>query len=81
MSWKREIQLRDLAADQPLEITCRRCGWTHYQQALALLGLGGMSYLDEVEKRLTCRQRGCRGPVRIALVDNTVTDGFVGGLP
>ena len=81
MSWKRDIQLRDLADEQPVEITCRRCGWTQYQRASALHGFGKMSYLDEMEKRLTCRQRGCNGPVRIALVDKTVTDGFVGGMP
>ncbi len=81
MTWKHEIQLRDLDGDQAIEVTCRRCGQTYYEQVSNLLGLGKMSYLDEVEKRLACKRRGCRGPVRIALMDSAETDGFVGGLP
>jgi len=81
VSWKQEIQLRDLDADQSIEVTCRQCGQTYYQQVSELLGLGKMFYLDEVEKRLACKHRGCRGGVRLSLMDSTETDGFVGGLP
>ena len=81
MTWKDEIQLRDLDGDQSIEVTCRRCGQTYYEPVSALLGLGEMSYLDEVEKRLVCVRRGCRGQVRIALDGGAATDGFVGGLP
>ena len=84
MTWKHEIQLRDLDAEQSIEVTCRRCARTYYEQASALLELGdamGYAYLNEIEKRLACKDRGCRGPVRIALMDNTETGGFVGGLP
>jgi hypothetical protein len=81
VSWKQEIQLRDLDADQSIEVTCHRCGQTYYRQVSELLGLGKTSYLDEVEKRLACKQRGCRGGVRLSLMDNAETDGFVGGLP
>lgn len=84
MTWKHEIQLRDLDAHQSIEITCRQCGQTYYEQASALLKRGDTmryAYLNEMEKRLTCKYRGCRGPVRITLMDNTETGGFVGGLP
>lgn len=81
MSWKHGIQLRDLDADQSVEITCRRCGQSYYRPVSALLDGGKMSYLDEVEKRLACTRWGCRGAVRITLMDNAETDGFVGGLP
>jgi hypothetical protein len=81
VSWKHEIQLRDLAADQSIEIACRQCGQTYYRQVSELLDLGKMSYLDEVEKRLTCQRRGCRGRVCVSLMDSAETDGFVGGMP
>ena len=81
MSWKHEIQLRDLDVDQSIEVTCRQCGQTYYQQVAELHGLGKMSYLDEVEKRLSCKHGGCYVTARISLMDNTVADGFVGGLP
>ncbi len=84
MTWKHEIQLCDLDAHQSIEITCRQCGQTYYEQASALLKRGDTmryAYLNEMEKRLTCKYRGCHGPVRITLMDNTETSGFVGGLP
>lgn len=81
MSWKHEVQLRDLDADRSIEVTCRRCGHSYYRQVSELLEWGKMSYLDEVEKRLACQGRGCHGAVRISLMDNAETDGFVGGLP
>ena len=84
MTWKHEIQLRDLDAQQSIEVTCRRCGRTYYEQASALLKHGDMEgylYLNEVEIRLACKHHGCHGPVRITLMDNTETEGFVGGLP
>lgn len=81
MSWKHEIQLRDLDGDRSIEVTCRLCGHTHYEQVSSLLALGEMSYLDEVEMRLACKRRGCRGSVRLALMGTAETDGFVGGLP
>jgi hypothetical protein len=84
VTWKDELQLRDLDADQSIEVTCRRCARTYYEQASALLEQGDTMryvYLDEMEKRLACKYRGCQGPVRITLMDNTETEGFVGGLP
>jgi len=81
VTWKHEIQLGDLDADQSIEITCRQCGQTYYRQVAELTGMGKMSYLDEVESRMACKRRGCHGGVRLSLGDNAVTDGFVGGLP
>ncbi len=37
MSWKRDLQLRDLEDDQSLELTCRLCGHTHYETPARLL--------------------------------------------
>ncbi len=84
MTWKHEIQLRDLDPLQSIEVACRRCGLTCYEQVSALLEQDEAmryAYLNELEKRLACKARGCHGPVRISLVDSTETEGFVGGLP
>ena len=84
MTWKDEIQLRDLDAGQSIEVTCRRCAYTYQAQVAALLEQGEAmryAYLGEVEAQLACKYRGCHGPVRITLTDNAETDGFVGGLP
>jgi len=36
--------------------------------------------MDEVERTLTCHNRGCDGDVRISLSSEEETEGFVGGL-
>ncbi len=38
------------------------------------------AYLDEVEYGLHCSNRFCRGGVRIALIHDDKTEGFVGGM-
>ncbi len=93
MSWKHDIQLGDLDGDQRIEITCRRCGHSHYQRVSDVMGQPGLdgqggekamtayAYLDEVEAQLACKRRGCGGGVRISLTDTGETSGFVGGLP
>lgn len=82
MSWKTEIQLIDLGSDQKLEATCTICGHSHYPNIHGLATKQGMAYdyLDEVERNLTCQNRGCPGSVRIALTSQGDTEGFVGGL-
>lgn len=82
MSWKTQIQLIDLGSDQKLEATCNDCGFSHYPNIHALITRQGMDmyYLDEVERNLTCLNRGCYGSMRIALVSESDTEGFVGGL-
>ena len=86
MSWKEELQLRDLDGEQSIEVLCRRCGDARYERVAELrdsaaMGLTPFSYLDEVEQRLICNHWGCPGPVTIALADNAETSAFVGGLP
>lgn len=82
MNWKTDLQLRDIAANQRIEATCRLCGYTHYLDAAALLEQPELqfTYMDELEHMVVCRARGCRGPVRLALVHDSDTEGFVGGL-
>ncbi len=84
MTWKHDIQLGDLDGEQKIELTCRRCGHSRYERVSDLLERETMTpqaYLDEVEARLACRRRGCRGGVRITLAEGGETSGFVGGLP
>ena len=85
MSWKSDLQLRDLDEAQAIEVLCRRCNDAYYEQAASLLeaaaALTPDTYLDEVEAHLTCKRWGCAGPVTISLTDSAETSGFVGGLP
>lgn len=82
MSWKRNIQVRDLDAGQKLEMTCRTCGHVHYltKALICTSPEREFLYLDEVEWEGICRARGCRGQVRLAMQSNSATSGFVGGL-
>ncbi len=86
MSWKHEIQLRDLDGDQSIEVICRRCNDAYYEvvsnlRESAAAGLTPFSYLDEVERSLACKRWGCAGAVTISLAGNAETSAFVGGLP
>ncbi len=82
MNWKANIQVRDLDADQRLEATCKVCGHVHYLTRATLMNSPEREFLfiDEVEREATCKARGCRGAVRIALVRKGDTSGFVGGM-
>lgn len=82
MSWKANIQVRDLSENQRLEITCKKCGHTRYLHALDLLAVREHSYLylDEVERRTRCNQRGCGGQGRLAIEQSNLNSGFVGGM-
>lgn len=82
MNWKRELQLRDIDPDQHLEATCKRCGHTHYVDTAALMRQPGMqfNYMDELERMTLCKARHCGGAIRLALVHDRDTEGFVGGL-
>ena len=81
MSWKTEIQLIDLD-NQKLEVTCKACGHSRYENPYLLIKKFGFdfAYVDEVERALTCHSRDCQGEVRIALSAEEETEGFVGGL-
>ena len=82
MNWKTDLKLSDLEAQSRIEVTCKKCGLSHYQQVAQLLAQPGMkhAYLDEAERLLRCASRFCRGPVRIALIHDGKTEGFVGGM-
>ncbi|NBC37212.1 hypothetical protein GTZ99_11655 [Novosphingobium sp. FSY-8] len=82
MSWLDAIQLRDLDADTRLELTCRVCGKVRFVTPAQLLALGdfGHLWLSEVQTRARCKQRGCKGAMRLALPHRGETKGFVGGI-
>jgi hypothetical protein len=82
VSWKTDLKLSDLEANIRIEVTCRKCGLGHYEQVAQVLARPGMkhAYLDEAERLLRCANRFCHGPVRIALIHDDKTEGFVGGM-
>lgn len=82
MSWKTELQVRDLTSGQRLEMTCKVCGHVHYLTPADITAARGRDtlYLDEIERMTTCKARGCWGRVRMALIRKRDTSGFVGGL-
>lgn len=82
MNWKTDIQVRDIAPGQRVEATCKRCGYTHYVDVAAMLAEPELQfiYVDELERMTVCKARHCGGPVRLALVHDRDTEGFVGGL-
>jgi hypothetical protein len=82
MNWKRQLKLTDLDATTDIEMTCQRCGITRYKRPDALLKDDALrhAYLDEAEKHLRCEVRACRGLVRLALIHDDKTEGFVGGM-
>lgn len=81
MSWRTEIQLVDLDKTQKLEATCQSCGHSRFPNIYEIATRQGMAYdyLDEVERKLMCVNRGCPGRVRIALNHADDTEGFVAG--
>ena len=84
MTWLEDISLRDLDDGSVLEATCIRCLHTWLQSPVELLLK--VSHrdvrLDEVAKNLPCPRPGCRHVgVRLNLIRNEDTSGFVGGMP
>lgn len=82
MSWLDRIQLRDLDADTRFELTCRRCGKVRFLTVGEILARGDYRHLwlSEVQGRARCRQRGCGGTVRLAMLHTGEARGFVGGI-
>lgn len=81
MNWKTSIQLRDLDPGQRLEVACRDSACGHVWYFIAdPAALDAHLYLDELEHGLRCKARGCRAPVRIAMIQDRDASGFVGGL-
>lgn len=82
MNWKRNIQVLDLELDIRLELVCRKCGklrWLTGQELLERQSAKFL-YLEDVERRARCRQRGCGGTMRMAMPGEGETSGFVGGI-
>ncbi len=82
MNWKHDMKLSDLDPGTPLEVVCKRCGLSRYEKQSELLQNKALkqAYLDEVEAALKCRNRHCKGSVRISLIYDDKTEGFVGGM-
>jgi hypothetical protein len=79
------VPAHDAASDldklAPIEITCRCCGQTRTEPAASLMRPEfKQAYLDEVERAPKCAGRFCQGPVRIALIHDGKTEGFIGGM-
>lgn len=81
-SWKSELRLTDLDAEQEIEVTCLRCKKMRYEKPRELLLVDGMKhfYCDQVETTLRCKDRWCKGAVRIALIHDDSVEGFTGGM-
>jgi hypothetical protein len=82
VNWKRDLKISDLDPATKLEVVCKKCKHTRYESAADLSRMPGMknAYIDEVEKALECKSRFCRGSVRVSLIYDDKTEGFVGGM-
>ncbi|HEY9091770.1 hypothetical protein [Parasphingorhabdus sp.] len=82
MNWKRNIQVLDLEPSDRLELLCRKCGKLRWLTGEELLSRPDAKYLwlEDVERRARCRQRGCGGTMRMAMPGEGETSGFVGGI-
>jgi hypothetical protein len=83
VSWLDAIQLRDLDAETRLELTCRTCGKVRFVTPAHLLTLGdfGHLWLSEVQARARCKQRGCKGAMRLAMPQRGERRVLLGVLP
>ena len=84
MTWLEDTSLRDLDDSVVIESTCMRClhGWLQSPVQLLLKVAHRDVRLDEVAKHLACPKRSCRHVgVRLTLIKNEETSGFVGGMP
>jgi len=84
VTWLEDMALRDLDESVIIEATCMRCLHTWLQSPLQLLIKVDHRdvRLDEVAKNLACPRQGCRHVgVRLTLIKNEETSGFVGGMP
>ncbi|MEY4160670.1 MAG: hypothetical protein RLZZ136_1291 [Pseudomonadota bacterium] len=82
MNWKTDLRAADLGDDVKLELTCKCCGAVRFLPAEMILARRGGKhlYLDQVEAKARCQQRGCKGAMRMALIRTGEASGFVGGI-
>ena len=84
MTWLEDTALRDLDDSVLIEATCIRCLHTWLQSPLQLLLKVAHRdvKMDEVAAHLCCPRRDCRNVgVRLTVIRNEDTSGFVGGMP
>ena len=84
MTWLEDTALRDLDDSVLIEATCVRCLHTWLQSPVQLLLKVAHRdvRLDEVAAHLACPRRDCRHVgVRLTVIRNEETSGFVGGMP
>lgn len=84
MSWLHDVRLRDLDDTYLIEATCLKCRHAWLQtpgQLLPKIDHRDMR-MNEVAKHLACTRFKCRQiGVRLTLVRNEETSGFVAGMP
>ncbi|EJF89428.1 hypothetical protein [Bartonella tamiae] len=82
MSWKTDLQVRDLENNMKLECTCSQCGYVYYltKKIMCSAPEREFLYLDEIEAQEICHARGCHGAVTLLLVQDRKSSPFVGGL-
>jgi hypothetical protein len=84
VTWLEDLALRDLDDSVLIEATCLRClhAWLQSPVQLLLKVDHRDVRLDEVAKNLACPRPGCRhAGVRLILIRNEDSSGFVGGMP
>ena len=84
MTWLEDMSLRDLDEGVVIEATCIRClhVWLQSPIQLLLKVVHRDVRMDEVAQNLACPKSGCRHVgVRLTLIKNEDTSGFVGGMP
>jgi len=84
VTWLEDMSLRDLDEGVVIEATCIRClhVWLQSPIQLLLKVVHRDVRMDEVAQNLACPKSGCRHVgVRLTLIKNEDTSGFVGGMP
>ena len=84
MSWQDDTRLRDLDNECRIEATCLKCHHTFLMTPVQLLLQVDHRdvRMSEVAKYLACRRYKCHSVgVRLSVLKNRDTSGFVGGMP
>ena len=84
MGWREDMALRDLDDTMLIEATCLKCLHTWLESPLQLLLKVDHRdvRLSEVAENLPCKRPHCTHVgVRVMLIRNEETSGFVAGMP